>query len=102
MGTLEMYRKGANVIAWQKPYPQDLVDRFSLWIGYSHEQLVMNTFYSFFGDRHFLENKKTMEAFFKYHRNSEIFTNGRSMTKIFQILYQVHPKTHPHHRQYHL
>jgi cytochrome P450 len=92
MGTLEIYRRGPNLLAWHKPYPQELIDRFSHWIGYNNEQLFMESMLSFRVDRHFLVNKKVVEAFFKHHRNNGIFTNGLSTAKILELLQQAFPE----------
>lgn len=90
-GTLEMYRKGPDLLSWETSYLQQLSDRVSLWSGYKDVEFL-NTQMSFISDRYlFTHEDKILKAFFSHHRNDKIFENSISMKKIYEILMETFP-----------
>jgi cytochrome P450 len=92
MGTAELIFKKGNILAVKTPYLQQSVDRFSHWIGHYPEQPLVSRIYSFVGDRCFIDNKKIMEAFFKHHRNDEVFEKTPSLSKILDVIKMAFPE----------
>lgn len=93
LGTWEMYQKGANTLTWQQPRIQSLVNRISVWMGYHPEYTFMRSFFSFRGNRHFLEdNTEVLKAFFKHHRQGEDFTNAVSSEKLYELVKATFPE----------
>jgi cytochrome P450 len=92
MGTLEVLWKGPNVLAWKTPILQSYVERFSYYIGYHPEQPFLTRLFTFVGDRYMIDDKKILDAFFRHHRNDEIFTGTLAMDKLFQTLKLIFPE----------
>lgn len=92
MGTVEMVFRKANIISWQEPLLQDLVDRAWIYMGYNPENAFIQNIYSFFGNRHLLEgNKEVFKAFLSHYRSDEIFENSMSMKKLLEIIRKTFP-----------
>lgn len=91
MGTVEVYFKGANVLAWKTPLPQVLVEKCSQSLGYMPELPLVKRFYSFIGNRYIIDDKILMEALFSPHRNGEVFVNQSSFSILFDMLSEIFP-----------
>lgn len=92
MGTVEMAMKGPNILAWHIPYPQQWADRFSHWLGLYPEQPFVQKFFTFIGDRYYVDDKKILDAFFAHHRNDEVFGTQSSLLMIYKLIQQIFPK----------
>ena len=95
LGTIQMYRKAANVLEWNEPLPIVIAKK----LGYT--QPFLFEFPSFFGHLFFItDEKKIMRAVFKEHRNDEIFMPNRSSEMIFKLVKETFPETEFDHEDF--
>ena len=94
-GTASLLWKGPNSYAWDTPLPLKLLHNFQWYFGLNVERGFIHDLPTFlFNNWHFIDGEeKVFDAFFKEHRDGEIFANSRSFKAIHEILVKTFPES---------
>ncbi len=100
-GTIDLLWKGADLLAWDTPPTLKAAHWITKQLGWApHHDLfkeTMNYRYENYKlipmHTHQITNEVVMKAFFKEHRNDEIFTPNKSFKKLFEIVKKTFPET---------
>jgi cytochrome P450 len=93
-GTCEIAYQGPNPISWRTPLPLAVTHAIKLYLGYAPERSFMREFPSFIRHWHFIEAEpKVFEAFFKEHRNGELFELTESLKMAREMVSKAFPDT---------
>ncbi len=88
LGTIQLYRKGVNVLAWEPPFPIAIAQKF----GYSPSFLY--EFPSFVSHLFLItDQEKVMRAVLSEHRNDLIFSPNFSSRLLFELVENTFPDT---------
>lgn len=87
----------SNGLNWYKPYPLEMIDRFSGWLNLSPEYAIVSHFPTFLGTFYQFKDPVVNNAIFRHFRGAEsdtehLFTPSKGATKIFNLIVEVFGK----------
>lgn len=87
----------SNGLNWYKPFPFEMIDRFSGWLNLSPEYAIGSHFPTFLGTFYQFKDPVVNDAIFKHFRGADsdpepLFTPSKGATKIFELVVEVFGK----------
>lgn len=95
--TAKVYFGNADILNFVKPYPFELLDRVSGWLGWSPEKRFISEFHTFLGENFILKDPVVITEFFKKFRGSftenDFFEPARSIRATVAVFQEAFPNS---------